>query len=1000
MGIKEEDEPQKNCTIGDFYNSLQLKIISCNEEDQLCHITSRSTVENKRNIENVCNTVQYNCQRFCIPMEGTFLKKTELSVKAFKYFICNTKFNSQSLLADDTANGHLVDMHPPYSVYLLIEIVWYCKFEDILAESILHFPLDICVEILEVLPRCIDLLDFERAARFLTTIIPNSYKKLIILRDTGCQVQDVTQKASTFSAHVVELILQFMNTRFLKFEDVPKEEKFKRLGRLLKSIIQMVRLCLTIKIKKVEHPVEMEKLYKLTFGHAEFHKINDELLQKLFLNMDCELISLLTKKVKEIDCNIYMDWMEYDDQENTGMTLQRAIGLESYLFIEHTKDHVSLELKDYNHLIEYLGQLASKPENATESMQLEDLAYGVAEGKREYLLAIFKRYKEWNDSIVDSVDSHISLLTKDDCEHIFEYLSDEIVSQIYPEKLQTCLLCLSKALIFLDITELYEITVKFIVKFNDNDNLENVIDITNFERFISLNPNLSASKNLRVVLFFLCLKPKATLKILVKMAIGHVDYPDVAISIDDLMLLEPIMKIQTQSRYDTLIDVLRYKCSETAKPIWKNPFYTPKKNVGKPASVSLVLRILQDICLDAAEWNYNKFGSFMKALYTFCSPTEFIWEIFVPFLLSDRCTIYQLYYILVELQKFISNFNTKYRVTEIPKIDDTSSTKRTDCHLQNIDKNTAYILNNALIERGIWLLNSVNISRYIVSDCLSIIQSLMDHLIETYYVSQSHPVNYYSTISTPISFFIINKDIANQLHRKGAQLKVLFDSMTVGHKKMICPSPTNINYPMRLVIDDLLRFIMTKCSKKNYLEYTREMITTCNITLRQSTSKHERCDWIVRLTFETCLLCLEFPMIAPVDSVSFLLQCLNLFLSSVINTQKKLDQKLCDSLDKHLEIIKPVAPFTVISDAFNELVLKYAQLKNDLAAKIKALEVFALSCTAKNDKLKNYEGVHSPLGIKLYLAHGIVTMSMDENLSHKEKYIEKLTEYLKKPEET
>lgn len=306
----------------------------------------------------------------------------------------------------------------------------------------------------------------------------------------------------------------------------------------------------------------MEKLYKLSFGHAEYYKINDELLEKLLLGVNRELINLLMKKVKEIDCNIYINWTEYDDKENTAITLQRAIGLEAFFFIENTKDLMSPELKEYQHLVECLGQIASKPDNSIESMQLEDLIHGVGEGKREFLVALFRRYKEWNDSVVDTADSHISLLTKDDCESIFEYLADEIVSQTHPEKLQTCLLCLSKALVFLEITELYEITVKFILKFGDNDNLENVIDITNFERFLSLNPNLSVSKNLRVVLFFLCLKPKASLKILVKMAIGHADYPDVAISIDDLMLLEPIMRIQTHSSDDTMIDALRHKCME------------------------------------------------------------------------------------------------------------------------------------------------------------------------------------------------------------------------------------------------------------------------------------------------------------------------------------------------------------------------------------------------------------------------------------------------------
>lgn len=216
MGIKEEGpKPQTQGSIDDFYNSLQLRMLEYNEDDKLCFITSRSTEVNNEFIRQIASTVQLNCKLFGIPTEGVFLRKTELCVKAYKYLICNTNFTSQSLLANDTANGHLVDMQPPLSVYLLIEIVWQCNFEDILAESISHFPLDICLQILEVLPRCIDLLDFERATKFLSTIIPNAYKKIISLRDTGSQIQDINKKATTFSAHTIELILQFLNSRFL-----------------------------------------------------------------------------------------------------------------------------------------------------------------------------------------------------------------------------------------------------------------------------------------------------------------------------------------------------------------------------------------------------------------------------------------------------------------------------------------------------------------------------------------------------------------------------------------------------------------------------------------------------------------------------------------------------------------------------------------------------------------------------------------------------------------
>lgn len=211
---QEAERRLEDLPIDEFYKDVQSLVKQEDEKHNLRYITSRSTQDIEFHVDNLCRDIKSRCGTFCIPTDGVFLRKTDLSVKALKYLLCNTNFTCRSLLSEDEACGHLVDFQPPFSSYLLIEILWHMNFEDILAEAFLHFPLDLCVEILEVLPRCIDLLDFKRSSKFLTTVVPNVYKKLIILGNTGSQTKDITGNTRRLAGNLQELLLQFTNERF------------------------------------------------------------------------------------------------------------------------------------------------------------------------------------------------------------------------------------------------------------------------------------------------------------------------------------------------------------------------------------------------------------------------------------------------------------------------------------------------------------------------------------------------------------------------------------------------------------------------------------------------------------------------------------------------------------------------------------------------------------------------------------------------------------------
>lgn len=374
----------------DFYSSM-VRAESNREDREFCFVSSRTTAENIEIIEEVCVAIGRSFRDY-IPQEtDPFLSKTKQCVQAFKFLVLNTKFKVQDLFLEDINDGYLVNMIASFSPYILVEVIFSLEYESALTESILHFPLDLCSEILEVIPRCLEVLSFDRGSKFLASIILNAYKRLILTRDVGTQTESIDAACKALVGNVQELISQFNADRFLRLEKMPKSEKYKKIGFLLKKIIRMVKFCLLSKTKRIDLTPEMTNMYSVSFGNHPVEKIDDGDLERYLSTIDRELINLVLKKIKEINCNIYMEWAEFDDEENPSISLQRAIGLDCFYFVEDLIEDERME--QYGHLIECLNQISSKPELKTEveDLAMPELILGVNEGKKEYLIQILHR---------------------------------------------------------------------------------------------------------------------------------------------------------------------------------------------------------------------------------------------------------------------------------------------------------------------------------------------------------------------------------------------------------------------------------------------------------------------------------------------------------------------------------------------------------------------------------------------------------------------------------
>lgn len=194
--------------------------------------------------------------------------------------------------------------------------------------------------------------------------------------------------------------------RFMKLDGLSQSDTYRRQGVVLKNIVRMSRICLTSKKQYQELKFQnLEKLYKLTFGRQPFNKLDDPFSEECFTLVRTELVSILLSRLKEIDVDTYMNWAEHSDDENSSFTLQRGIGLECHFFIETIKASEHIDVNKFSHLIQCIENFACQPDpkHESESFTLAELIQGIQNKDKECLMTLFKRYKEWNNSIIEVI---------------------------------------------------------------------------------------------------------------------------------------------------------------------------------------------------------------------------------------------------------------------------------------------------------------------------------------------------------------------------------------------------------------------------------------------------------------------------------------------------------------------------------------------------------------------------------------------------------------------
>lgn len=432
------------------------------------------------------------------------------------------------------------------------------KCEDLLIESLMHLPLDLCVEILEITIRCINDLEILRNRRFIFLLLSKLYYKCMGLNLGILSKRDVSELAQELVGHFQTLL----NLVSSKFVTPVNQKSYVQHGFFLKDLLRCIKTCMHYKTKNYQNN-ELLQSFEITYGNPNggtdyFCKLPVDEVQSITTTLNQELVTLLQDQIKQVDCFEFMEWAEVDDEENI-ISLQRAIIIECHCFIEFMKHDKFLLTNE--HLLHCLQQLVGSNESEESILTLQELCDSIANGKLDEEIGmkeLIKHYKKWDLSVLNFISRETKLLNAMDLSILLEYLHYMFAhTHINEEKHQAYILVL-KVLIQEQLSTMYHLVLQYTIRHFHNNHLACLFNSEHFKKFMESNMNMHDQEKLRVILIFIMLNPKEVLTILVRVAIGstEIKYRNVIFKRDQLTYLHTFLTSKLNDQNNLLTYLL------------------------------------------------------------------------------------------------------------------------------------------------------------------------------------------------------------------------------------------------------------------------------------------------------------------------------------------------------------------------------------------------------------------------------------------------------------
>ncbi|XP_033321017.2 uncharacterized protein LOC117217479 [Megalopta genalis] len=835
-----------------FYKKVQAyltkKNLICGE---LQFLTLRATSESIEHIEDICDSILNIFDTCNIPTREKTLANDKKCAQSYMYLLLNTMFKNQERLGEDIVNGHLVDMCPPISPYVFLQILWKLEYEKVLMQSFVYMPFDLFNEVLAILTKCIEELPYPKSMNIIYDTISIAYAKFITLNKVGVQSQNLEESIKNFQNNFQEFLLLLTNPKIVPTAKSSDLKKSERGGIMLKNLVSVVQNCLNLNFQENPTSENLDKLYNITFGKEPYEKYEDSQMKIAIATLNADLMDILLSKIKEIDCNIYLNWAEIDDEENSMISLQRSIGIKCYYFLELIKNNE--ELSQNSDLIVCLQHLSSKPDPSESSfvLSLQELCCAISQGKKELIKELLHRHKEWDRSILDFVYINKSLLEKKDCLNLLQYLSFVLAQSTDEEFKNLCYTLVMKILSSQSLQDIYEIVMMYVTKHDGKNYLESPHTKEAFHDFITRNSNVLTSTNLRIVLLFLLKNLRLILTIILKITIGHQDYEGTMIPANDTLLLHPFMKIKEDNNEILLTSTLR------------------------------------TICVEDARWNRVAFMKFIRVLLenAVIDEDKLMNNVFIPYLEKDTVNLTNINTVLYSIHKL-----------------------QAQC-TKNINVKNLII---ALAKKMSFLRKDKYNSKFVSNETFSHITRILTYFLETKrhaipYFTKKEILNQILSIIEPIdqlyftSFWRLMRRNANVIDITEDYERRCFN--VINKLKEDPTTPTNLRdylSNLKLLREDFLRHLITRSSKVEHHTLSKQL-TRIFLHCFGWKDQFEAYDNFSRLTIEACCLSLEYPNIGGNELFSFLFMYFTRFTKWFLSVEGTADEgKVYESLIEKL----------------------------------------------------------------------------------------------------
>ncbi|KYN41816.1 hypothetical protein ALC56_03746 [Trachymyrmex septentrionalis] len=623
------------------------------QHGQLKYLSCQTTNENSRSIDEVSKIIMYylkdqlgmyNIKIFIADnnfnTKHNFLPKF---ITCYKYLLLNTNFSSQYLLKKDMRFGHVVGLWPTLSPCLFVQILWYSRCEDLLIESIVHIPLDLCVEILQITIEHINELTLLRARRLILLLIYKIYYKCLWLHLGTISIENIMKCVQQLITYF-EILLNLLVPKFITFHNLSIENKYNKQvqhGILIKNILQCIKKCTSSKIKNYLENYDRAMLFRLTYGNFNehmnyYHTLSSNDVKSIIIILDQKLITLLLNQIKYVDSFECTVWRNIVDDENTMISLHRAIIIECHYLNEFIKQNNFLMKNEQLFLC--LKQLIGSMKSEESILTLQELCYDIAKGKLHGIKELIKRYKEWDLYTLDFIRQRVKFLDLNDFCIILEYLYYKFAYLHTKTEKYRVYISVLKILIHLKEHDLHRIILQYMKRHFDDNCLEYLYNEKSFDTFLRQNLVVEEfnnsrsmvntnSQRCRALLIFILLNPKDVLS--------------------KLMLYE--MNVES---FDSIL------FQNNIFAFFIHDYCNLQKD-----QLNVLMYILKNIVLQQHTAWHTNFRTFINKLldYQMVTVDDVIHELYIPYLRSSHFKEINIRIILLHIQSIVTRKLYTYR---------------------------------------------------------------------------------------------------------------------------------------------------------------------------------------------------------------------------------------------------------------------------------------------------------------------------------------------------